>query len=358
MEYWVQEGVVAVSKLVKIVLSLAGVALWAALPAFVPRNVVDLLVFTGLYSIAGLGVAFLLGQCGILSLAQSVFFGIGAYASAYGSTVLGWAAPQSMLVGVLVSGGIAALLGLPVLRLSGYFLALATLALAIIGHTLFVEWDWLTGGTLGIGGIPKLSLFGWDLTTPQRFYYFIWPVAAVIFLLHYALISSRHGFAMRALRDAPDAAVALGIPAHMLKLQVFTLSAVLGAFAGSLFAHYVSFVSVDSFGVGRAINFLLIAVLGGAQTIAGTALGALFVTLLPNMLGRFGDIHALLFALLLLVTVIFLPQGFGGAVLNRLMAARGRKSATPDARPSQKKPISGIQLFDSNAAGEIPEKPL
>jgi branched-chain amino acid transport system permease protein len=259
-------------------------------------------------------VSFLLGQCGIVSLAQSVFYGIGAYASSYGSLQLGWPAPFAMLAGMGLSGAIAALLGWPILRLSGFFLALATLALAIIGQTLFVEWDGITGGTLGTGGIPRLSLFGWTLATPQRFYYFIWPVTALVFLLHYALLRSRHGLAMRAMRDAPNAALALGVPVHVLKVQVFVLSAVLGSFAGSLFAHYVTFVSVDSFGVGRAINFLLIAVLGGAQTIAGTVLGALFVTIVPNALSRFGDIHALLFAALLVATVIFLPLGFGGTL--------------------------------------------
>lgn len=291
---------------------LVGLVLWAAIPAFASRALVDLLVFTALYSIAGIGVSFLLGQCGIVSLAQSVFYGIGAYATAYGCVTLGWPWWVAMLVGMGLSGGIAGVLGLPILRLSGFFLALATLALAIIGHTLFVEWDWLTGGTLGTGGIPRLSLFGWTLATPQRFYYFVWPVVAVVFALHHALLRSRNGFAMRAMRDAPDAALALGIPVHLLKVKVFVLSAVLGSLAGSLFAHYVSFVSVDSFGIGRAINFLLIAVLGGAQTIAGTALGALFVTLAPDALSRFGDIHALLFAILLVVTVIFLPEGFGG----------------------------------------------
>lgn len=320
----------AVSSAVRWALVVAGIALWATVPAVASRAVVDLLVFTALYSIAGLGVSFLLGQCGIVSLAQSAFYGIGAYATAYGCITLGWPAPLAMLVGMALSAGIAAVLGLPILRLSGFFLALATLALAIIGHTLFIEWDWITGGTLGTGGIPRASMFGWVLSTPQRFYYFVWPVTAIVFLLHYALLRSRHGFAMRSMRDAPDAALALGIPVHAMKVKVFVLSAVLGSFAGSLFAHYVAFVSVDSFGVGRAINFLLIAVLGGAQTIAGTVLGALFVTVAPNVLSRFGDIHALLFAILLVVTVIFLPEGFGGVIRGLWQRYTGAGAETGD----------------------------
>lgn len=286
---------------------------WVLVPYVATRSTIGILTFTALYAIAGLGVAFLLGQCGIVSLAQSVFFGIGAYATAYGTTALGWPALPSMLAGVMLSALIAALVGIPVLKLSGYFLALATLALAIIGHVLFLEWEWLTGGTLGIGGIPPITILGYPLNTPARFYYLVWPILAVVLWMHYGLLRSRTGVAMRAMRDAPAAASVIGINIARLKVKVFVLSAVLGSFAGSLFAHYVSFVSVDSFGVDRTITFLLIAVLGGARTVAGPILGALFVTAAPNLLSKVGDIHVLLFAVLLIVAVIFMPGGFGEA---------------------------------------------
>lgn len=304
----------AASKTARIALWLIFLLGWALIPLVASRSVVDLLVFTALYSIAGLGVSFLLGQCGIVSLAQSVFYGIGAYASAYLCVQHQWPTPFAIGMGMLVSIVIAAALGWSILRLSGFFLALATLALAVIGHTLFVEWHWLTGGTLGTGGVPHLNLFGFTLHTPQRFYYFIWPIVLLVFALHYRLLRSRFGFAMRSMRDAPDAALALGIPIARLKVQVFMLSAALGSIAGSFFAHYVSFVSTDSFGVDKSIHFLLIAVLGGVQTVAGTVLGSLFVTIMPSIMSRFGDIHALLFAVLLVLSVIFMPQGFGGTL--------------------------------------------
>ncbi len=318
---------------VKVALGVAAIAIWAALPWLISRGSVDILVFTCVYAIAGLGVAFLLGQCGVVSVAQSVFYGIGAYSTAYGTTVLGWPIPVCMLMGIVLSGLVATIVGIPVLRLSGYFLALATLALAVIGDVLFLEWDWLTNGTLGIGGIPHISLFGLVLNTPFRFYYFVWPCAAIILWLHYNLLRSRAGIALSAIRDAPDAAKVIGVRVESLKLRIFVLSAVLGSLAGSLFAHYVSFVSVDSFGVDRAIAFLLIAVLGGVRSIAGTVVGALFVTAAPNLLSRLGEIHPLLFAVLLILAVIFLPAGFGGAFTNlwkrfneRLTVSSGRRS--------------------------------
>ncbi len=304
------------------------IALWAAVPALASRSVTDMLVFTALYSIAGLGVSFLLGQCGIVSLAQSVFYGVGAYSTAYCCVQLGWPSAVGLLVGIGVSAAVAVAVGWPILRLSGYFLALATLALAIIGHVLFLEWDWLTGGTLGIGGIPRLSMFGFELNSPQRFYYLVWPLAAALLWFHANLLRSRNGLAMRAMRDAPAAAAVLGINIRALKVRIFVLSAVLGSLAGSLFAHYVSFVSVDSFGVDRAINFLLLAVLGGAKTIIGTVLGALFITLMPNALSRFGDIHAVLFAACLIAAVIFLPDGFGGALARLTARLRSTGSAS------------------------------
>jgi branched-chain amino acid transport system permease protein len=312
------------------------IAAWAAIPLLAGRSTVDLLVFAALYTIAGLGVAFLLGQCGIVSLAQNVFFGIGAYSTAYGATALGWPALASMITGMAISGCIAAAVGAPVLKLSGYFLALATLALAIIGHVLFLEWEWLTGGTLGIGGVPPISLFGYPLNTPLRFYYLVWPTVLIVILIHRNLLNSRTGIAMRAMRDAPSAAAVLGVNIARLKERVFISSALLGSFAGSLFAHYVSFVSVDSFGVDRAINFLLIAVLGGARTIAGPVLGALFVTALPNFLSRLGDVHVLLFGVFLIAAVIFLPGGLGGAIERfwRTFAGPPRSAQSLTARES------------------------
>ena len=294
-----------------------GVVLWAALPGLVSRHVVDLLVFAGLYTIAGLGVSYLLGQCGIVSLAQSVFYGIGAYSVAYFSTQHALPSVLAFVVGGLLSAAIAFAVGWPILRLSGHFLALATLGLGVIGQVLFLEWDWLTGGTLGIGGLPKLQIFGWDLNTPQRFFYLVWPIAVLVMWLNYNLTHSRNGLAMRAMRDAPDAAAVAGIEIHPLKVQMFILSAILGSLAGSLFAHYVGFISVDSFGIDRSINFLLLAVLGGVHTTWGPALGALFVTLVPDLLSRFGEIHAVLFALTLVIAVVYLPQGLGGAIEQR-----------------------------------------
>ena len=315
------------ANLVTVVILLA----WALLPLVLDRHWIDLLVFSGIYTIAGLGIGFLLGQCGIVNLAQAIFYGIGAYASAYATVSLGYPSILGIALGAGVSMVVAFAVGWPILRLTGYFLALATLAMAIIGNVLFLEWDWLTGGTLGVGGIPKLALFGLTLDTPVKFYYFIWPVVAVLALLvHNVGGSGRIGLALRAMRDAPDAARALAIDIQMLKTQAFVFCAVLGAIAGSMFAHYVAFVSVQSFTIDRSITFLLIPVLGGTTSVFGTIIGGLMIALAPEFLSNLGDAHQILFGLTLILIVTIMPDGIFGLrnIIARKIASR-RSGARP-----------------------------
>jgi branched-chain amino acid transport system permease protein len=303
-------------------------AIWVALPQFLPRNVTDLLVFAGIYTIAGLGVSLLLGHCGIVNLAQAVFYGIGAYSTAYLTTEMNLSSIWGFVVGAVLSMGTAFIIGWPVLRLTGYFLALATLALSIIGNALFYQWDWLTQGTLGIGGIPKLYLLTYPLDTPNQFYYFVWVLAFIAIVLSRNLANSRTGLMLRAMRDSSEAAVSLGIDLQWLRTRVFVVSALLGSLAGSLFAHYTSFVSVQSFTVDKSFSFLLISVLGGVRAPWGAAVGAIFITIVPEYLSRLGDIHQMLFGLALVLIVVFLPYGLAGIV--DLVKSRLAKSVGAD----------------------------
>lgn len=290
------------------------VLLWAAAPSLLSNQTIDLLVFAGIFAVAGLGVGLLLGQVGIVNLAQAVFYGIGAYATAYCTTALGWSSIAAFGTGLITSGLLAVLIGWPILRLNGFFLALATLALAILGRDLFFEWDWLTGGSLGISGIPKIDLLGFVLDTTTRFYYFVWTVVFFCLWLVHNLTTSRSGLAMRAMRDSEEAAMVLAIDIRRMRARVFVLCALLGSTAGTLFAHYVSYISVQSFSVERGIIFLLIPVLGGATSIWGVVIGALFVTFVPEMLHVFGDFHQVLFGLSLVLVVIAMPGGIAGLV--------------------------------------------
>lgn len=303
---------------------------WALLPLVLSRHVVDLLVFAGIYAIAGLGVGLLLGQCGIVNLAQALFYAIGAYATANLTAVLKWPAFTGFAAGAVVSVAVALLLGWPVLRLRGYFLALATLALTLISTVLFLEWGGLTGAALGMGGIPKLSFAGWAFDTPARYYYLVWPLALVCFVLAHNLVHSRTGLMLQAMRDSEQAAESLAIGLVRLRTWMFVLCALLGSLAGSLFAHYVSFISPQSFGIDKAVNFLLIPVLGGTRSIHGIALGALFITFAPELLSNLGEVHQILFGLLLVAIVVVLPGGLVSlpAVVRGWMDRRSKKAVS------------------------------
>jgi branched-chain amino acid transport system permease protein len=301
---------------------IAALVLLACAPLVLDRHVIDHLVFAAIFAIGGLGVSLLLGQCGILNMAQALFFGIGAFSSAILSTHWGISAPLNMMAGVGLSILIAVLIGWPILRLSGFFLALATLAVSLIGTTLFLEWDGWTGGELGVSGIPKLQVFGILLDTPARFFYLAWAAAMALLWLAANLVRGRTGLAMRAMRDAPAAAQVLGVDMHRLKVFMFAASAALGSFSGSLFAYYVSFVNYSSFTVDRAIMFLLIPVVAGAHSVWGVLLGALFITIVPEWLSGFGDIHRVLFGMALVLVVTLLPDGLMG-LLARLRGNRG-----------------------------------
>lgn len=306
----------------RVVAALAAVIAWLALPQVLSLHYVDVLNFAAILAIGGLGVGLLLGQCGIVNLGQAAFYGCGAYVTAYATTVLGWPALPSMLAGAALSGGLAALVGFPILRLSGFFLALATLAMGSIAGVLFFKWDWLTGGTLGVGGIPKLRLLGLELSTPERYHYFIWPLVVLLLWLVRNLVESRPGLAMRAMRDAAPAAEVLAVDMHGLKTAMFIICAVLGSVAGSLFAHYVSFVSVQSFTVEKSIMFLLVPVVAGVHSVFGIVLGAVFVALVPELLSGLGDMHQVLFGLVLVLVVTVVPGGLTG-VFKQLRLRRG-----------------------------------
>lgn len=284
----------------------------AAAPLLLSEHHVDLLVFAALLAIGGLGAGFLLGQAGIINLAQVAFYGIGAYATAY--VTVTWHLPSlpGLLLGLAISAAFALAMGLPLLRLSGHFLALATLALLIVVTQLFFEWDWLTGGSLGIGGIPKLSLFGWTLDTPVRFYYFVWPIALLCFWLLANVADARPGLAMRAMRDSPEAAEVMAVDSATLRTKLFVLSAVLGSLSGSLFAHYVGYISVESFTLERSIVFVMVAVIGGIRNPWGALPGAIFMGFLPELLSPLGDVYRILFGLGLILVIMLFPKGLLG----------------------------------------------
>ncbi|MEI7712021.1 MAG: branched-chain amino acid ABC transporter permease [Rhodospirillales bacterium] len=282
------------------------------------------------YAIAILGLAILTGINGQISLGHGAFYAIGAYTTAI--LMASWDVPYwlTLPISALVCAGVGFLVGLPALRLGGLYLALTTFALAvaipqILKHKLFEDW---TGGVQGLVIDKPEAPFGLNLTSDQWLYLFTLGVATVLYVLAINLTQGRIGRAMRAVRDHAVAAEAMGINLAMLKTRTFAVSAMYTGLAGSLGAMAVAFVAPDSFTVFLSITFFVGLVAGGAASIGGTVLGAVFIEFVPNLADKVSKAApGAVYGVILIAIMFLMPQGAGGfvaAIWRKLARVIGR----------------------------------
>jgi branched-chain amino acid transport system permease protein len=297
-------------------------ALVALVPLVYPQSfVVTLLVFVGIYIIVCTGLSLIFGYAGQLSLTQAAFYGIGAYTSALLTTRLDLSFWIGLVAAAVLPGLVAGVIGAPILRLRHYYLAMATLAFSEIMVVVFVQEVDLTGGPTGITHVPAPSLLGLSLGTPTRYYYLVWTVCVLVVAFSYNLIRSKFGRALRAISDNEVAASAMGVDIGRMKSLMFVLSAVYAGIGGALYAHYISFVSPDSFSVALSILLVIMVAVGGVQSLWGAVLGAVFITVLPSLLGAYQQYAMLVYGLILVLVLMFMPEGLAGvgaALLERL----------------------------------------
>jgi branched-chain amino acid transport system permease protein len=283
---------------------------WLVMPFKAISHYVGVMVFAGIFTMVGLGLSMLMGYAGQISMAQAAFFGIGAYASGILTSHLGvnpWAA---MPVGALAAAAVAWMLGIPALRLKGHYLAMATLGFGVIVHIVLDEEAEWTGGPSGMVDIPRLSVLGWTLKTDIAWYYLVWGVVLLMLIFCFHVLHSRVGRALRAIHEEETAAEAMGVPTARYKVQVFVLSAVFAAVAGSFYTHYVTFLSPSSFNLMWSIRFILMVVVGGMQSLWGALLGTVLMTFMGNeWLQIFADFEVLVYGAILLLVALFLPKG-------------------------------------------------
>jgi branched-chain amino acid transport system permease protein len=275
-----------------------------------------LLNFIGINALLVVGLNLLLGYAGQISLGHAAFFGLGAYTSGILTATYGVNPWLALVAGLVVSGTAAYLIGIPALKLKGYYLAMATLGFGIIIYIFLNEAHNLTGGPSGLHGIPSLALGGFVLDTPRRLYLLIWIILGVILALSANLMSSRTGRAIRALHDSEAGAESLGVDTFRMKLKIFVWSALYASLAGSLYAHTLNFIAPSSFGFMFSIKLVTMVVLGGMASIWGSLLGAGVLTVLPEMLTVFHDFEAVIFGAILMVVMIFLPRGLVRGILD------------------------------------------
>jgi branched-chain amino acid transport system permease protein len=269
----------------------------------------NVLVFVGIHTMLAIGLNLLLGYAGQISLGHAGFFGMGAYLSGILTTTYAWNPWVAMPLAALVVGTIAFLIGFPILKLKGHYLAMATLGLGIIIYIVFNETVDLTGGPSGLSGIPNLSIASLTFDSDVENYYLIWAFTLGTILLTLNLANSRVGRALRAVHDSEVAARVLGVNARLLKVQIFALSAVISSVAGSLYAHTMTFVSPASFGFNFSVELLTMVVIGGLGSIYGSFLGAALLTLLPEFLRAAHDYDIIIYGGLLMLMVMFMPGG-------------------------------------------------
>lgn len=295
------------------------VLLLALLPVFVRSPyLLTIMIFIGLHTILAVGVCLLMGYAGQISLGHAAFYGLGAYASAIATAKYGLSPWLGVLLSVTLTGGVAFVMARPIFKLKGNYLAMATLGFGYIIYIFFNQAMSLTGGPSGVTGVPYLSIAGWAFDRDIEYYYLVWVVAATVLLTSLNIINSRVGRALQAIHGSEVAAQSLGADTARLKAQVFVISAVYAGLAGSLYAHYVTFVNPSPFGFHKSVMLVVMAAVGGLATVWGAPFGAAVMTLLsealravvPRLLDHASGEHEIIaFGLILILVMILMPQG-------------------------------------------------
>jgi branched-chain amino acid transport system permease protein len=280
-----------------------------------------------IHLIDNLGIAVILaislhtvtGLAGQISIGHAAFYGIGAYSSAMLTLYLGWPFWIALPTSGLVTAASGLLLGIPSIRIRSHYLALVTIAFGEIVNLVLVNSVPQTGGVDGLRP-PVPSLFGFSFDDNWRFYYIILVAAILAFVSVWRVQSSGYGLSLQAMRDDESAAASLGLNAVRLKLTAFVLSAFYAGIAGSLFGHFMNYISPDSFTISTSILFLVMIVVGGIGRLSGALIGAVVVTFLPEGLRVIGDYDQIVYGSLLILFMVLFPGGLVGLIR---LASRG-----------------------------------
>jgi len=294
--------------------------------AAVPRQqryVLHVLVFTALFAALALSYDLVVGHVGSLSLAHPAFFGIGAYTAAILATAAGWPFLADLLAAALLAAVVAALVGVPLFRLTEHAFAVGTLGLAVVAGIVANNWVEVTRGPLCITGIPKPRLGGLAITTLPGYYWLALGALAAVALLYRGLTTFRLGRAFHAVRDNEPLASSAGIDPLKYRLLAFTVGAGLAGAVGALYAHYLSVMCPEEMTIGLTVNLLVIVFLGGVGSLRGVLVGAVLFTALPEVLRLAPTWRLVIYGLLLLVVVVRSPEGLD-SLLRRLGARVGR----------------------------------
>ncbi len=297
------------------------------------RYHINMGIMVGIFSIVSIGLNLLLGNTGQISLGQAAFYGIGAYTSAILMVKLGFSFWLALPLAGALSGLIGYIIGFSSVRFKGSYLAMATLSFGVIFSIIVLEWTTVTGGAGGYPEmIPRPSIGAFKIDNELKYYYLVWAFLIGIFVYTKNLVHSRIGRALYAVHENEIVAGVIGINPTKYKLKVFTLSAIYAGIAGSLYAHYATYISEESFTFFFSITLLCMVVIGGLGNVWGSIIGTAVLYLLSEMI-RYGakfpflpqtvksimaeySYHLLAYGFVLALFIIFMPRGIAGVFNN------------------------------------------
>ena len=306
-----------------------GIAALAAIIALLPAGLsnnyfYDVAILVGLNAIVCVGLNLLVGYAGQISLGHAGFFGFGAYASAILSSRYGWPPLTAMLGATIAVAALAFVVGRPILRLKGHYLAMATLGLGVIIYMVIATEDKLTGGPDGMSVVP-FAFGGFTLRDAHVWYWVVGALLLAAVWLSLNLIESPAGRALRALHGSEVGAEVVGIDAARYKVMVFVISAVFASVAGGLNAHFAGFITPSKVTFLHSIELVTMVVFGGMASTFGAVVGAAVLTALPQALTVFKDYEMMVFGAVMVGTMIFMPRGVV-PTLARLFAPRVKEA--------------------------------
>ncbi len=342
------------AKLSPRVVLVAFLAVLLAAPLFLSPFSVTLLNYIGLYAMVSLGLVLLTGVGGLTSFGQAAFVGLGAYTTAALTTLpslpgwLAWigASPWlTLLAGLLLTAVVALLLGSLTLRLSGHFLPLGTMAWGISLYFLFGNMEFL-GGHSGLSNLPPISLFGHELVSNRDYYYLVWLFVLVALFTTRNLLDSREGRAIRALKGGMVMAESMGVDTSRARMVIFVIAALHACAAGWLYAHLQRFVNPTPFGLHIGIEYLFMAVVGGAGQVWGALVGAGVITvlkqwlqdILPKVFGSAGNFEVIVFGVMMVIVLQRARDGLWPLIAGLVPVRAAPKSIDRAALDLPKKP--------------------
>ena len=283
-------------------------------PILCSQYEVHVLTLVCIYIPLVLGQNLITGNSGQLSMGHAAFYGFGAYTVGILGGMYGWPAPPVLLAAIVATGLLGFLVGLPAIRISGDYLFIVTIGLNLVFIDVVTQWNSMTGGTSGIPGLPIPSFGPIEVRTYSDFYYLAFAIALLSLAVVIAIVRSRFGRMVEAVRDDSLAAAACGISLTPVRIAVFVVGAGLAGLSGAVLAYFIGFVGPTDFGVEQSLLIFEMAILGGLGSAAGSVVGAVLLVGVPEILRFLQPYRLGIVGLVMVVLMVYRPQGILGKV--------------------------------------------